>query len=388
VDREASGALEAPARLWIGTGAAVPKGARAAVPLAGIEPSELREGDVLCIETIEGDVRELDIVECEAGGAWAEAVRDAHVTSGAPIEHRRNGRTLGRGSVGDVPPVEGVVHVSEGDRIVVGPESDGREVEAAGKPLRIGCDLPEILDDVRVGERVAFDDGKLEGVVRSREAGAVEVEITAVHSRSGRLKAGKSINFPESHLRIAALTDADRRALAFAKERADMVGMSFVRRPEDVEQLVEELLGLPGRRLGIVLKIETHEAFEALPRLLLSAMQSPPVGIMVARGDLGVEIGFERMAEVQEEILWLCEAAHVPVVWATQVLENLAKRGLPARGEVTDAAMSVRAECVMLNKGAHIVETVDFLRGVLRRMQDHQSKKLSLLRRLRVSERI
>ena len=76
---------------------------------------------------------------------------------------------------------------------------------------------------------------------------------------------------------------------------------------------------------------------------------------MVALGNLGVEIGFERMDEIQEQILWICEAAHVPDIWATQVLESLVQRGLPSRAEVTDAAMSRRAECVMLNKGPNIL---------------------------------
>ena len=81
--------------------------------------------------------------------------------------------------------------------------------------------------------------------------------------------------------------------------------------------------------MGIVLKIETQRAFECLPDLLLASMQSPCDGVMIARGDLAVECGCERLAEVQEEILWLCEAAHVPVIWATQVLESLAKEGAP-----------------------------------------------------------
>ena len=107
---------------------------------------------------------------------------------------------------------------------------------------------------------------------------------------------------------------------------------------------------------------------------------------MVARGDLGVEVGFERLSEVQEEILWLCEAAHVPVIWATQVLESLAKGGMPSRAEVTDAAMGSRAECVMLNKGPYIRETLRFLIDVLGRMEEHQHKKTSRLRKLRVSD--
>jgi pyruvate kinase len=103
---------------------------------------------------------------------------------------------------------------------------------------------------------------------------------------------------------------------------------------------------------------------------------------MIARGDLAVECGFERLAEVQEEILWMCEAAHVPAIWATQVLESLAKEGLPSRAEVTDAAMAHRAECVMLNKGPYIVDAVKALDDILRRMHGHQAKKQPMLRRL------
>jgi hypothetical protein len=90
----------------------------------------------------------------------------------------------------------------------------------------------------------------------------------------------------------------------------------------------------------------------------------------------------ERLAELQEEILWICEAAHLPVTWATQVLEHLAKDGRPSRAEITDAAMSARAECVMLNKGPHIVDAVCVLDDILRRMAHHQAKKRSMLRQL------
>ena len=108
---------------------------------------------------------------------------------------------------------------------------------------------------------------------------------------------------------------------------------------------------------------------------------------MIARGDLAAEIGFERLAEVQEEIMWACEAAHIPVIWATQVLDSLARTGQPSRAEVTDAAMAVRAECVMLNKGPHIVEAIGVLDSILVRMQSHHQKKRSLLRRLRAWDR-
>jgi pyruvate kinase len=134
-----------------------------------------------------------------------------------------------------------------------------------------------------------------------------------------------------------------------------------------------------------VLKIETRQGFERLPNLMLAAMRQHSAGVMIARGDLAVECGFERTAEVQEEILWICEAAHMPVIWATQVLESLAKKGQPSRAEITDAAMGERAECVMLNKGPHIVEAVTALDDILRRMQAHQAKKSSRLRQLHLS---
>lgn len=123
--------------------------------------------------------------------------------------------------------------------------------------------------------------------------------------------------------------------------------------------------------------------------MLLQAMRtlSCGVGVMIARGDLAVEMGFERMAEVQEEILWLCEAAHLPVIWATQVLETLVKEGMPSRAEISDAAMGQGAECVMLNKGAHVVEAVQALDDILRRMRAHQSKKRAMLRELHLASR-
>jgi pyruvate kinase len=164
-----------------------------------------------------------------------------------------------------------------------------------------------------------------------------------------------------------------------------MVALSFANTAADVLLLHEHLDRLGGRRPAVVLKVETRRGFENLPLMLLAAMRAPCCGVMIARGDLAVECGFERLAEVQEEILWLCEAAHVPTIWATQVLESLAKQGLPSRAEITDAAMGHRAECVMLNKGPHIVEAVQALDDILRRMQGHQSKKSAMLRRLRLA---
>jgi pyruvate kinase len=212
------------------------------------------------------------------------------------------------------------------------------------------------------------------------------IEILHAGVDGGKLGSAKGINLPETELGADAMTEKDRHDLDFVAEHADIVGLSFVRRPEDVFELQRELAARGKSGLGIILKIESRQGFDQLPLTLLAALRHHPVGIMVARGDLAVEIGFERLAEVQEEILWLSEAAHIPVIWATQVLETLAKTGIPSRAEVTDAAMGVCAECVMLNKGEHIVEAVRFLDHVLHRMQAHHLKKRSMLRRLAVAQ--
>jgi pyruvate kinase len=240
---------------------------------------------------------------------------------------------------------------------------------------------------VRPSEPIWLDDGKIGGIIRSVAPEAVSVEITQARASGEKLGAQKGINVPESLLQLSSLTKEDLEALEFVVKNADIVGYSFVRTETDVLELQSRLADLgAGEKLGIILKIETREGFDQLPRLLLAAMRSREVGVMIARGDLAVECGYQRLAEVQEEILWICEAAHVPVIWATQVLESLAKNGIPSRSEITDAAMGERAECVMLNKGPYIVTAVRILDDILRRMQAHQEKKRSMLRKLHLAD--
>jgi pyruvate kinase len=252
-------------------------------------------------------------------------------------------------------------------------------------PARIGVTLPEFLDHVKPGEPIWLDDGKIGGIIRSVGSDAISVEITQARPEGEKLGADKGINLPESELRVPALTGADRSALKFIVKNADLLGYSFVRTEGDVRQLLALLSELGGESLGVILKIETRKAFENLPRLILAAMRTRAVGIMIARGDLAVECGYQRLAEIQEEILWVCEAAHIPVIWATQVLESLAKHGMPSRSEITDAAMGERAECVMLNKGPYAVTAVKILDDILKRMQAHQEKKSSMLRQLHLA---
>ena len=208
------------------------------------------------------------------------------------------------------------------------------------------------------------------------------MRIETATARGSKLRAEKGINLPGSDLPLAAVTDADLPLLRMAAAHADMVALSFVRHESDVDTMQDYLHQVGAGDLGLVLKIETQAAFTRLPEILLHLMRSRRVGVMIARGDLAVEVGYERLAEMQEEILWLCEAAHLPVIWATEVLDHLARTGQPSRAEVTDAAMGQRAECVMLNKGPHVETAIVMLDDILRRMSGHQRKKTALLRPL------
>lgn len=252
---------------------------------------------------------------------------------------------------------------------------------------RIGCSLPEAFEVTDPGHQVWLDDGKLGGIVESVDRDSIELRITTAGTKGSKLRAGKGINLPDAALEIDLLGAHSEIALRFAAERADIVGLSFVSHAGDVERVHEYLDRHSRPKVGMILKIETRRAFEHLPGLLLAALGGErPAGAMIARGDLAVECGYERLAEVQEEILWLCQAAHVPVIWATQVLDRLAKTGRPSRAEISDAAMGVRAECVMLNKGPCIVEAISVLGDILRRMEHHQRKKRPLLPRLGVAD--
>jgi len=293
-----------------------------------------------------------------------------------------------------VPPAPEALRLRRGDTLLLTADAEpGRaavrdEHERVLVPARIGLTLPEVFRDVRRGERIWFDDGKIGGVVRAVDPDRIAVEIIQAKPNGSRLGPGKGVNVPDTNLRLPALTPKDIDDLSFIASHADMVAYSFVRHADDILHLQDQLATLKAEHLGLVLKIETRQAFEELPKLLLACMRGGPFGVMIARGDLAVECGFERMAEVQEEILWICEAAHVPVIWATQVLESLAKSGMASRAEVTDAAMSERAECVMLNKGPFIREAVQTLDNILQRMQAHQSKKRAMLRPLQLAHSV
>ncbi len=254
-------------------------------------------------------------------------------------------------------------------------------------PAKIAITLPPVLDQVKVGDRILFDDGKIASQVIRVEEEETHVVIKRTPKERVKLKPEKGVNLPDTTLKIHSLTDLDRELIKFAVQHADMIGYSFVKTPDDVKELHEELDKYDAKEMGVILKIENKDAVENLPLMLIEAMKRPKVGVMIARGDLAVEIGFERIAEIQDQIMWICEAAHTPVIWATQVFETMAKKGNATKAEVTDAASSARAECVMLNKGPYVVQTVKMLKAILIKMQAHYSKKKSKMRSLAIAER-
>jgi pyruvate kinase len=265
--------------------------------------------------------------------------------------------------------------LARGDRVVLVDELR----EKTKEPIAFSLNFPELVDQLAVGSELFIDDGKAAARVVSKSAGRAEIEVYAAREKGVRLKPGKGVNFPATELDLPPLTSKDFRDLDFIAEHADLVGFSFVQRADDIELLQDHLVARAPKREphGLVLKIETPLAVRNLPRLILQSAAHNPTGVMIARGDLAVELGFARLTEMQEEILWLCEAAHTPVVWATQVLDTYVRDGVASRAEMTDAAMAQGAECVMLNKGPYLAEGVAFLRDVLARMDRHRAKKFA-----------
>ena len=350
-----------------------------ALPVGAEWLERRRPGDVVDLVDTRGSHRHLRVVACEPGVTTVEAWDTTYLESGAQLGC--GGDTT---RVGTVPPLPQYHLLAAGDRLCLTASLEPAEPWSHGQPgmARIGCTLPAVFTVAQPGQHVVLDDGKLTGVVDRVGPGEFVVRIETASARGSKLRAEKGINLPEADLPVAAVTDDDLALLRVAAAHADMVALSFLRDEEDVDAVQDYLRRVGGESLGLILKIETGAAFHHLPEILLHAMRSPRVGVMIARGDLAVEAGYERLAELQEEILWLCEAAHLPVIWATEVLDHLARTGQPSRAEVTDAAMAQRAECVMLNKGPHIDTAIVVLDDILRRMAGHQRKKTALLRPL------
>ena len=194
-------------------------------------------------------------------------------------------------------------------------------------PAQIGCTLSSLIEKLEIGQPVWIDDGKLGAIVEAVTGQGALLRVTVAKASGVRIQSDKGINFPEAKFNLPPLTQKDLTDLDFVCVHADLVGFSFVETLAEMEHLMSELAKRKASELPIIAKIETNRAVKNLPDIILGTIGRHNLGIMIARGDLSVELGSARLAEIQEELLWLCEAAHVPVIWATQVLESIAKKG-------------------------------------------------------------
>ena len=394
--KDALGKIIKPAKVWIAPPHIAPPddSADAILPVSSLFLKKIKRGNTIKFIDSRGKKGKIIIEEKQGRGKWGLCKRSVYITTGTELrikKIKKSGKE--KNYVGDLLPVEQFLVLHIGDKLILhrdpilGEPAMYDENEKLISPAHVSCTLPEVFKDVKLGEPIFMNDGKIEGIIEKAEDNEMLIEITYAKKKGGKLKADKGINLPKSDLSVSGLTLKDKVDLAFVAQNADAVNLSFVNQISDVKDFVAEIKKYDSNT-GLILKIETQKGFKNLPEILMHGMQTFPVGIMIARGDLAIETGWKNFASIQEEIMRVSEAAHIPVIWATQVLENLAKKGVPTRSEITDAALAQRTECVMLNKGPYIEKAVKTLDKILRRMQRFQKKKQTMLPKLEGADKL
>lgn len=371
--RDALGKVVEHGRAWLTPRhelTAPPRPVDAVIPVPAAWLSRLVAGSEVDFEDARGAKRSLKVLAAWPEGCLCGIEKTAYIQQGTLLHHRGAApeELAAWGAVDGVPEREGSIRLRTGDTLVItdhGAPGEAAVLDAWGtavRPAHIGCFPAAALDNVQPGHRVVLDDGKLAGVVEQRSPDGLHVRITLARRDRVRLRAGRGIDFPDSLVALPALSPEDEALLPTIAAEADMVGFSFVESVEDVQDLQQRLADLGASQLGLVLKIETARAAERLPDLIAAALGAGPVGVMIARGDLAIMAGYEQLPGLQRKILSTARAAHVPAIWASQVLDQLARRGVPTRAEMTDLAAAVEADCVMLNKGAYVLKAVRSVR--------------------------
>lgn len=393
-ERNDLGKVVNPSRIWIAPPDILPPddSADAILPIDEILFRKIKRGNTITFTDSRGKKCNISVTRKEGLGKWGLCSDSAYVTTGTEMELHRQ-KQSGKETIvaGEILPLEQHLRLKTGDILMLNrAPKPGRnaiygETGNLLEPAFVSCTLPDIFQNVKTGEPIFFDDGKIEGRIEEQNENYLKIRITYARDLGSKLKADKGINLPESNLHVSGLTEKDKKDMEFVVKHADAVNFSFVNSAADVQELFDVMEEL-NRNVGVILKIETQKGFRNLPKILLKAMQTFPIGVMIARGDLAIETGWKNFATIQEEILRICESAHIPDIWATQVLENLAKKGVPSRAEITDASMAQRAECVMLNKGYYIEKAVKLLDRILIKMQRYQKKKDTILPKLGEAE--
>ncbi|MHA6493450.1 pyruvate kinase [Pseudomonas borbori] len=270
----------------------------------------------------------------------------------------------------------GILTDLQGPKLRVGRFAEGKVNLQRGQQLRLDLDStpgdaqrvnlphPEIIEALQPGMSLLLDDGRLRLQVLSKQADAVITEVIA----GGELSDRKGVNVPEAVLQLSPLTEKDRRDLSFGLELGvDWVALSFVQRPEDIIEARELIQG----KALLMAKIEKPSALQHLEEIarLCDA-------IMVARGDLGVEVPAENVPRIQKDIIRTCRQLGRPVVVATQMLESMRFSPAPTRAEVTDVANAVAegADAVMLSaetaSGDYPLEAVQMMSKIIRQVEN------------------
>lgn len=337
----------------------------------------LTVGAQIMVHDTRGSRRYFTVTDATPDGVLAQGERNAYIADGTLLECDYE-----RTRVTGIPTTTRKLRLEAGDELILTTDQSDADLEAPGTP-KIGCTLPLAVESIKVGDEVLFDDGAIGAHAVSVDKRGEDTEVTLHIDRTkvggANLAAYKGINLPDTDLPLPSLTEEDEENLKFIGEYADIAAVSFIRTPEDVAYVLDKM---PREDLGLLLKIETIPGFENLPLVILEGLQHERFGVMIARGDLAVELGFARMAEVPQQIQTAAEAAHIPTVMATQILENLAKNGLPSRAEITDAAVALRSECVMLNKGPHITDAIKILDKMAKKLGKSQRKNRIMLRHI------
>jgi pyruvate kinase len=269
----------------------------------------------------------------------------------------------------------GILADLQGPKLRIGTFVDGPVMLEKGQPLRLelrstpgdarcaSLPHPEVFAALRPGTALLLDDGKLRLVVESCGDGFAETRVTV----GGKLSERKGINVPDAVLPIGALTEKDKRDLDVALELgADWIALSFVQRPEDILEARERI----GKRALVMTKLEKPAAIEQLDEIV--ALSD---GVMVARGDLGVEMPAERVPSIQKRIVKTCRRLGRPVIVATQMLESMIDSPVPTRAEASDVATAIYdgADAVMLSAesatGKHPVGAVDVMDRIIRQVE-------------------
>ena len=225
----------------------------------------------------------------------------------------------------------------------------------------IVCRFSGDFSNCRPNELLRFDDSRFEARITKVESDSILVSITKADVVQNKLLLGKGINFPQSDLGISGLTQKDREDLASVINLDCTLCFSFVQSAEDILDIEKEITKHRPADMPIVIKIETFKAIQNLPSILLAAMRFPRLCILIARGDLVSECGWKELPAIQFMIEEHARAAQLPIILATEILEGLNQNGQQTRPEMLDLHLAQRYDCILLNKGENIFETVGFV---------------------------